>query len=143
MGSFTLIRSIARKEVREIARDGRLRLMGILVVILAFAALAFGIQQAEHAEHAREHAQERSDKQWQGQGKKNPHVAAHYGTHVFAPTTVATAIDPGVSAYLGRAIKIEAHKRNLAAHAEAQDGSGLQRLGGFLSPQSSSNWCPY
>ena len=127
----SLIRSVARKEVREVVRDGRLRLLCGIVVVLAFAAFAFGAQQARRAEAARAHAQERAAAQWEGQGKKNPHVAAHYGTHVFAPTSVVTAVDPGVSAFLGRSVKVEAHRRNLAAHAEAQDGAGMKRLGAF------------
>jgi ABC-2 type transport system permease protein len=128
---MSLIRHVARKEIREIARDGRLRLLGGIVVVLAFAALAFGVQQTLRAQHAREHARERATAQWEGQGDKNPHVAAHYGTHVFAPTSAATSIDPGVSDFLGRSVKIEAHQRNLAAHSSAQDSAGLKRLGAF------------
>ncbi len=128
---MSTIRHIARKELREIVRDGRLRLLGVIVFGLAVAALVFGAEQTYRAQHAREHAVERATAQWEGQGEKNPHVAAHYGTHVFAPTSVATALDPGVSAYLGRSLKIEAHQRNLAAHSEAQDGASLQRFGGF------------
>ena len=109
-----MIRSVIRTEMRQFIRDGRLRLLSILVLILAMAALAFGVAQTQRSQEARESARKRATKQWEGQGKKNPHVAAHYGTHVFAPTTATTAIDPGVSAYLGRSIKIEAHKRNLA-----------------------------
>ena len=112
-------------------RDGRFRVLGILVLVLALAALAFGVQQTHRAEHAREHAQERASDQWEGQGEKNPHVAAHYGTHVFAPTSAATAIDPGVSAFMGRTVKLEAHKRNLASHSAAQDSGGMQRMGAF------------
>lgn len=123
--------TIARKELTEIVRDGRMRLLGAIVVILALAALAFGADQTHRAQHEREHAAERADAQWTGQGEKNPHVAAHYGTHAFAPTSVATAIDPGVSAWLGRAIKLEAHRRNLAAHAAAEDAGGAGRLGSF------------
>ena len=128
---MSTIRHIARKELREIVRDGRLRLLAGIVFVLAMAALVFGADQTYRSQHAREHASERAAAQWEGQGEKNPHVAAHYGTHVFAPTSVATAIDPGVSAYLGRSLKIEAHQRNLAAHSEAQDGASLQRLGSF------------
>ena len=112
-------------------RDGRLRVLGAIVIILAITALAFGVQQTGRAQHAREHARERASSQWEGQGEKNPHVAAHYGTHVFAPTTAATAIDPGVSAFMGRSVKLEAHRRNLATHSAAQDGGGLQRMGAF------------
>lgn len=131
MTTFSLIQEIARKEVREIVRDGRLRLLGGIVVILALAALLFGVLETERAEEDREHAQERSEKEWEGQGEKNPHVAAHYGTHIFAPTSVATALDPGVSAYLGRSVKIEAHQQNLADHSEAEDAGSISRMGSF------------
>ena len=122
---------VAKKELREITRDGRVRVLFAIVLTLTLAALVFGAQQTYNAAEAREHANERAQSQWESQGEKNPHVAAHYGTHVFAPTTVATAIDPGVSAYLGRSIRIEAHRRNLASHASAQEGAALQRHGGF------------
>lgn len=124
-----MISTVVRKEVRQVLRDGRLKLLGALVVVLSLAALAFGAQQTIRAQEARERAAEAAQQQWEGQGKKNPHVAAHYGTHVFAPTSVATAVDPGVSAFLGRSVKIEAHKRNLAENSSAQDG-GL-RIGQF------------
>lgn len=123
-----LLSTVVRKELRELARDGRLRVLGALVVVLTLAALPFGAQQTEQAEHARAHARAQAESQWQGQGEKNPHVAAHYGTHVFAPTSAATALDPGASAFLGRSLKIEAHRRNLPAHAAAADGGGLRRL---------------
>lgn len=125
-----MIGVIARKELRELVRDGRLRLLGAIVVILALAAFAFGAQQTQRAQEARKHAQERAAEQWEGQGAKNPHVAAHYGTYAFAPTNVTTALDPGVSAFLGRSVKLEAHRRNLASQSAAQDG-GTQRLGDF------------
>ena len=126
-----MIKTVFLKEVREIVRDGRLRLLGALVLILTVVAMLFGAQQTQRAQEARENASERAAKQWVSQGEKNPHVAGHYGTHVFAPTNVATAVDPGVSRYLGRSVKMEAHKRNLAAHAEAGDGAGLELLGAF------------
>lgn len=126
-----MLKVVLQKEIREMVRDGRLRLLGALVIILAAAALAFGAQQTWEAMEAREHASERASAQWESQGDKNPHVAAHYGTHVFAPTNVVTAIDPGVSPYLGRSIRMEAHKRNIAAHASAEEGSNLSLLGGF------------
>jgi len=126
-----MFQTVLQKEIREMVRDGRLRLLGGLVMILAVAALAFGAQQTWEAREAREQASERASEQWESQGDKNPHVAAHYGTHVFAPTSVVTAIDPGVSPYLGRSIKMEAHKRNIAAHASAEEGSNLSLLGGF------------
>ncbi len=128
---MSLIKHVALKEIREIVRDGRMRVLAVLVLVLAFAALAFGAQQSLRSQHEREHASENAEAQWEGQGDKNPHVAAHYGTHLFAPTSVATAIDPGVSDFLGRSVRIEAHRRNLASHSAAQDSGSLKRLGAF------------
>ena len=42
---------------REIVRDGRLRLLGGLVLILAVVAMLFGAQQTQRAQEARENAQ--------------------------------------------------------------------------------------
>ena len=123
-----MIRIVIRKEWREAVRDGRLRLFGALVVILALTALAFGVQSTNRAQSLRDEARSRAAAQWNNQGEKNPHVAAHYGTFVFAPTTAATAIDPGVSAYVGRVVKLEAHQRALANHSSAEDGSGASQF---------------
>ncbi|MEE2788916.1 MAG: ABC transporter permease, partial [Myxococcota bacterium] len=128
---MSAVRTVLQKEIRQFSRDGRIRIFGAIVLVLALSALAFGGTQTYRAQEARAHAQEKSATQWEAQGEKNPHVAAHYGTHVFAPTSVLTAIDPGVSAYLGRSVKIEAHKRNLASHAAAEDGASIQRMGAF------------
>ncbi len=122
---------VARNELRQVVRDGRLRMLGGIVVLLALGAFASGAKLTLRAQQARDEARARATAQWEGQGEKNPHVAAHYGTWAFAPTSVATAIDPGVSAFLGRSVKLEAHRRNLATHAAARDGAGTQRLGEF------------
>ena len=54
-----MITHVAKKEVREIIRDGRMRLLGVIVIILALAALAFGAQQTIRAQEAREMAMDR------------------------------------------------------------------------------------
>ena len=46
----------------------------------------------------------------------------------------------GVSRYLGRSVKMEAHKRNLAAHAEAGDGAGPELLGAFSVASIYLSW---
>ena len=53
-----LIRAVILKEGREVVRDGRLRVLGAIVIILAITALAFGVQQTYRADHARQHAAE-------------------------------------------------------------------------------------
>ena len=44
---------------------------------------------------------------------------------------MVSAIDPGVSAQLGRSIKMEAHKQNLPDHASAKDAGVGAQMGGF------------
>jgi ABC-2 type transport system permease protein len=122
---------VARKEFTEMIRDGRLRLLAILVAVLGIAALGFGARHTVEAQDERSDAMERARGQWEGQGAKNPHVAAHYGTYVFAPISVVSAIDPGVSAQLGRSIKMVAHKQNLPDHATAKDSGASAQMGGF------------
>ena len=76
---MSMIRSVVRTEMRQFIRDGRLRLLGILVLILALAALAFGVAQTQRSQEARESARKRATTQWEGQGKKNGNVdLAHH-----------------------------------------------------------------
>ena len=65
-----MIKTVFLKEVREIVRDGRLRLLGALVLILTVVAMLFGAQQTQRAQEARENASERAAKQWVSQGEK-------------------------------------------------------------------------
>ena len=128
MKGSSVLFTIARKELMEVVRDGRLRLLGLKE---GSAALGFGARQTLEAQAERDAAMQRSKTQWEGQGEKNPHVAAHYLTYVFAPISVVSAIDPGVSAQLGRSIKMEAHKQNLPDHASAKDAGVSAQMGGF------------
>ena len=83
-------------------RDGRLRFLSIVVILLGLTAFGFGARQMLDAQNARETAMG-AKMQWEGQGKKNL-MAGHFGTYVFAPISVTTSIDPGVR-QLGRSIK--------------------------------------
>lgn len=131
MNAVAIVWIVARKEFTEVIRDGRLRLLAVLVAVLGVAALGFGARQTIDAQDERSDAMERAKAQWEGQGAKNPHVAAHYGTYVFAPISIVSAIDPGVSAQLGRSIKMVAHKQNLPEHATAKDSGASAQMGGF------------
>ena len=123
------VRAIARKEIRELSRDGRFWTVGAAVVGLLLASLAFGFRQARAAHAERTAAQRVAEEQWRGQDKKNPHVAAHYGTYVFKTTGALTFVDPGATPFLSVSVKLEAHKRNPLEGARAQDGTALQRFG--------------
>lgn len=128
-----MIATIVRHTFAELVRDGRFRLTAALLVVLALVAGLAGWQQvrALHAEAAAAGTGERG--RWLGQGGKNPHAAAHYGTYAFKAPRPLAVVDPGVQAYLGSAVFLEAHRQNEPLHRPAQDGTALQRFGD-LSP---------
>ena len=140
MTASDFIKVIALKEIHEIVRDGRLRLLGALVMVLACTALAFGAHQTHRAQKERAQAHERATAQWQGQGKKNPHVAAHYGTHVFAPASVATAIDPGSRPT--SAARSRSRRTNETSRATPRPRMPVQgsKWAPFRSPVFCCNW---
>jgi len=114
-------------------RDGRSRLLGIVVLALFIASIAGGTVhmarvQAQHLEAQRIERAISLDK-----GDMNPHAAAHYGAFVFKPIEPLSAIDPGLDPFLGVSIFLEAHRQELSRHRPVEDRTSLRRLG-ELSP---------
>jgi ABC-2 type transport system permease protein len=124
-----MILKIARKELKEIVREGRFRITALVVAALLVAALfvSKSYYQSVNAQH--NEAKKNARSEWLGQGKKNPHSAAHYGTYAFKPKYPLTLIDNGVDKYAGISIYLEAHKRNEAQYMAAQDQTALSRFG--------------
>ena len=123
--------AIVKKELREVVRDGRFWMIAVIVAGLLVTALAFGLRQARAVHAEREAAQHGAEAHWKTQDDKNPHVAAHYGTHVFKPSGALPFIDPGIEPYMGVSVKLEAHRRNDLEAARSQDATGLARFGGL------------
>ena len=124
-----MILSIARKELKEIVREGRFRVTAGVVLALLLAAVFISNQyyQSVNAQHAQ--AKENARSEWVNQGEKNPHSAAHYGTYAFKPKYPLSLIDSGIDKYAGISIFLEAHKRSEAQYAAAQDQTALSRFG--------------
>ena len=85
---------IARKKFLEMARDGRFRIAGGIVLALLLTSLGLGWQRYGEvtAAHHAAIAQERQI--WESQGEKNPHSAAHYGVYAFKPRSSIPARKP-------------------------------------------------
>lgn len=64
-----------------------------------------------------------------GQGKVNPHSAAHYGHFVYKPVNVLGIVDEGINPFAGVSIRLEAHLQNEAQYSLAQDSSSIIRFG--------------
>ena len=124
-----MITTIARKEIREMMRDGRFRWSAAITAALLLGALALGWQHYREVTSQHKTAQRGTREQWLKQGNKNPHSAAHYGVYAFKPKMPLSLVDRGVDPYVGVAAWLEAHKQNDFKFKPAQDSTALQRLG--------------
>ncbi len=124
-----MISRIARKELTEMFRDGRFRLLAGMVLVISVLSMAAGWK--SYTELSRQHsaAQAATRTQWLAQEKKNPHSAAHYGVYAFKPKSQLAMIDAGVDPYMGVAVWLEAHKQSDFKFRPAQDRTAVQRFG--------------
>ena len=87
------------KEIKEMNRDGRVRLSFLVVILLLGVTLWIRISHY-HNINAQYKTAIISERQvWDGQGEKNPHSAAHFGTYAFKPKYPLSLIDQGVDKY--------------------------------------------
>lgn len=119
-----MIGLIARRELLEWSRDGRVRWLAGSCVLVLLTVLMMAWQSTRAQIDLRQAVSERELDNFLGQGDKNPHAAAHFGQYAFRPTLIPAAIDPGVSAWMGSMIWMEAHRRNLPEFRAAEDGAG-------------------
>lgn len=123
------VATIAAKELTELLRDRRLHALGLLVLLLMLAALALGWQQMRRTEAERAEARSKTYEQWLKQGDRNPHSAAHFGQYAFKPEGALGFIDPGIGAFVGTSVWMEAHKQNDFRFRPARDATVLRRFG--------------
>ncbi len=126
---------IARKEFRDLVRDGRFRVLALLVMGIAVLALGAGWRHHREVERQHTRAREATRAQWLEQGRKNPHAAAHYGVYAFKPKTTLSLVDTGVEPYVGVAAWLEAHRQNEFKYRPAQDRTSVQRFGELTAAQ--------
>lgn len=124
-----MILKIAIKEMKEVLRDGRFKVLSALCLVLLLVAVFSGKRYYEYVNVQHHEAAEKERLNWVSQDAKNPHSAAHYGTHAFKPKYPMSLIDQGVDKYTGVSIYLEAHVRNEAQFMAAQDQTALSRFG--------------
>ncbi|MFD4840687.1 DUF3526 domain-containing protein [Achromobacter sp. NPDC058515] len=124
-----MIAIIARKELLALYRDRRVLILGLglLAVWAMLYAAALGQQQRQQAERAE--IGETTRAQWDKQGIKHPHRGAHFGMYAFRPHAPLSAFDPGIEPYVGQALWLEPHRRNMARFNPAADGGPGARFG--------------
>lgn len=117
------------KETKELLREGRVRISIIIVLALLGVAVFISSQQYQQVNEQYETAKQTERGNWDSQGAKNPHSAAHYGTYAFKPKYPLSLVDQGVDKYVGTSIFLEAHARHEAQFSAAADQTGLARFG--------------
>ena len=130
-GRWRAIGRIVGKEWRELVRDRRVVLLVGLTLALLIAAILFGMKEMARVEAEHRVANAVDQGIWLAQGAKDPHAAAHFGQYAFIPVNVLALADPGVNAYLGSAIWLEAHKRNEEKFRAAREATLTARMGGL------------
>jgi ABC-2 type transport system permease protein len=123
-----MIGVIARKELTEYRRDGRIvALLGLTATLLLIALVTGWATQAERDRQARQ-SQRDDEATFVKQGDKPTHSAAHFGRMAYKPVPALAAFDPGASPYLGQVIWLEAHRQAPAMFRPAEDALELRRL---------------
>ncbi|MEN5266304.1 DUF3526 domain-containing protein [Stenotrophomonas sp. TWI587] len=126
---MTVALRIAREEWRSLFRD-RVALIGLslfTVLMLVAAFNAWEHQRNANAERARYQAQANHD--FEAQPDRHPHRVAHYGHFLFRPLNSLAAFDPGIDAYTGNTLFLEAHRQNSANFGDVRQSSLLLRFG--------------
>lgn len=125
------LRLIVRQQWMSLARERRLRLLGLMVLALSALALFDAALDARRLETARIHDTVAEEAVWEAQGEANPHGAAHFGRFVYKPAAPLAVLDPGVTAHLGSTLKLEGHVQNASRFRATDGGAALSRFGGF------------
>ncbi|MCQ8103157.1 DUF3526 domain-containing protein [Methylomonas sp. SURF-2] len=124
-----MIAAIIRKEFVSTLRDGRLWILGIVLLAIFlgfFLASTHELKQMRQEKHS---VGMTAKEQWNTQSVKNPHSAAHYGIYVFKPDLPSAALDPGLRPFVGQSLWLEPHKRNLTRFSPSTDQILANRFG--------------
>ncbi len=124
---------IARRDLTDFARGGRLYWAGGLILVLVATSLVVGWQRQRESRAERTRAQALDYGDWIRQPERHPHDAAHQGMHVFKPEPALSIVDPGIVPFVGSTLWLGAHRQTEVKFRPAQDATGLQRFGS-LSP---------
>jgi len=126
-----MISYIIKKEAMEVSRDGRTRILAIVMLLLGLVGLLAGWSNYADQQRNAQFAQEADQSVFLEQGERNPHSAAHFGRMAYKPASPLASFDPGAQPFMGQVIWLEAHQRNPAMFRPAADALELGRLSNF------------
>ncbi len=119
--------AIVSKELRVLRRNNLLIGLFAAAVILIVASLLAGLERERVFGKEISAALESDRHEWDNQGERNPHAAAHFARYAFRPASPLAVLDPGTVDFAGLAIWMQAHYQDPAAFRRAEDGGELSR----------------
>ncbi len=123
------IKSILRHELIALSRDGRVRVMVWLSLVLFIGLGITGWQDYQRNKEENERFVASAREQWENQGDRHPHRAASFGQYVIKPETPLALFDNGIRPTTGQALWLEAHKRSSFKFAPVEDAGVSSILG--------------
>ena len=137
-----MIWRIAKREWTDWSRDRWRVGAAVLVALVALAAGVTGAVAAGARASAAAAAQRADYARWLAQPPRNLHSASHFGMSAFYVPSRLSVIDPGVGAYAGSALFLEAHKQNEPVFPEAVDRGAAARFGELSLSTVLQIWIP-
>lgn len=124
----TATRAAAAQLRRTLWRDRRLAVALGLIAVLGLLSLLIAGQRAAESERDRLAAEAVDRETFAAQGARNPHSVAHFSRFAFRPQASTALLDPGIGAYAGSAVWMEAHYQNPSNLRAAEDRVELGRF---------------
>jgi len=126
---MTLVIRIAREQWRGLRRN-HVAVFGLalLTVLTGIAALS-AYEHQYQANVQRTRYQALANDAFESQPDRHPHRMAHFGHFLFRPLNPLAAFDPGIDAYTGNTLFLEAHRQNSANFGDVRQSSLLLRFG--------------
>lgn len=120
---------LLKNELRLYFRDGVVLSLLPLIALLLTISVWSGTVQYKKIQSQLEEASELARVQWEQQGDKNPHSAAHYGTFAFRTISVLSIFEPGIQPFTGVSVFLEAHTQNSSEFSPIEDRNPMARFG--------------
>jgi ABC-2 type transport system permease protein len=120
--------TVARKETRELARDGRFRSGAVFLLGLMLVSLGAGWQRYKERRGQDEVLRTAERSRWLNQGTKGGHAAAHFGVYVSEPQRPLSIVDQGIDPYTGVSLFLRAHTRDVFDYKPAADNVPWRRF---------------
>jgi ABC-2 type transport system permease protein len=133
---------IARREFTDWSRDRWRLTAAVAVALVAVVAGLTGATAAGARASAAMAAQQADYQRWLSQPARNAHSASHFGISAFYVPSRFAVFDPGVGAYAGSSLFLEAHKQNEPVFTEAVDRGAAPRYGELSLTTVMQVWLP-